>query len=745
MYSVKYGNDYLFDPYGEKDEKISNARLSAEINASAYFDFTISSDHRLYDKIAERDKIVKLYSDDKLLFMGEITDIQEDFYGSKDISCVDPRDHLGDIMLRPYSTLEGEQPILAPSSIEGYFQWLIDQYNNGGIGLKFKFDVGVNQGAALSKTNYIHCSSSSYPTVASEIENNILDQFGGYLTLTYPNDQPTLNLYADVHESNTQIIDFGVNLLDFAKTTTTDKLYTVVRPEGGTPKSEDGSTTQQEPVTIESLPDGTTTVDSDYVKMGDVVYNIQSVNRYGYREYNYTNTNVLTAQDLLEDAVKDLKKVVEPRPTIEVKAVDLALFMDGYNHLDCGVAARVRSKPHNVDEYLLVSSIDIDLMNPGQTTYTLGQAYNSLTGEQSSFVKSLNAGINSSYDAVADLDQTVKDQAVTIDGVQQIANQANDTANSAKTAAENAQTDATNAAKIATNYLKFDSSGLCVGNMTGTLGYNTLIKSNGVDIRNGSTVLASFSPSNINIGISSDESSVQFCDDSFRIIAYKKPMGSSGSVKLAWLSSTNSSIKIGGSKGLGFSGYTNEGLWFEESGDTIVASNGTAVFEGNNENVPTFRRSLIDTALVGTCIKVKSSADIVANQTNTFNRGSYDTLLLTNDPLGDILELSGGSVNIKLSGIYLMYISALFYANVLGDLCHYGIGESVGGLSIDAQIATSAPWDSIYRTSITEVDLSIHGGSPCKFYPWYKCEQGSGSRLQGAELGIIYLGNLGTR
>lgn len=49
--------------------------------------------------------------------------------------------------------------------------------------------------------------------------------------------------------------------------------------------------------------------------------------------------------------------------------------------------------------------------------------------------------------------------------------------------------DIDNAAKTATNYLKFDSAGLCVGNMTGTLQGNTLITSSGVQIRNGSAVL----------------------------------------------------------------------------------------------------------------------------------------------------------------------------------------------------------------------------------------------------------------
>lgn len=67
-------------------------------------------------------------------------------------------------------------------------------------------------------------------------------------------------------------------------------------------------------------------------------------------------------------------------------------------------------------------------------------------------------------------------------------------------------------ASTATNYLKFDSSGLVVGDQTaGTLGGNTIIKSNGVAIRQGTTELASFGPSTIELGKNSANSLINLC------------------------------------------------------------------------------------------------------------------------------------------------------------------------------------------------------------------------------------------
>ena len=74
---------------------------------------------------------------------------------------------------------------------------------------------------------------------------------------------------------------------------------------------------------------------------------------------------------------------------------------------------------------------------------------------------------------------------------------------------------ASDAAKTATNYIKYDSTnGLVVGNLTGsTLGRNVCIDSDSVDIRNGTTVLASYSDNKIELGKNSKNSEIKLCGD----------------------------------------------------------------------------------------------------------------------------------------------------------------------------------------------------------------------------------------
>ncbi|MBO5319084.1 MAG: hypothetical protein J6B01_04660 [Ruminococcus sp.] len=85
---------------------------------------------------------------------------------------------------------------------------------------------------------------------------------------------------------------------------------------------------------------------------------------------------------------------------------------------------------------------------------------------------------------------------------------------------DNAEKNITNAAKTATNYIDASSSGLVVGNMTtATLGKNVLIDSDSVDIRNGSTVLASFGADKVTLGQNSADSIIDLCDGAGTISA----------------------------------------------------------------------------------------------------------------------------------------------------------------------------------------------------------------------------------
>lgn len=382
-YRLTYGDRALFDPY--TDDRVHDARLTAKVNNPDYLDFTLPPGHSLYGEVRERGELVRLEWDGACLFLGEVESVDEGIEGEREVACVGALSWLGDTVVRPYSTVAGEAGLTAPDTVDGLFEWYVDQHNGHCLDSRRRFSVGANQGAALDANNHVYRASEQLPATWGEIDDKILSSLGGYVTVGY--DPLTVSLYADVQETNAQVIDFGVNITDFSRRTDSSGTYTAVRAEG-----KDG-------LTLGGLGDGE--VAGGAAKLGDVVYSPEAVARYGYRECSYRNEDCATAEGLLSAAVGRLQALMAPTVTVTVKAVDLALFMDGYEHLRVGQAVRVRSALHGVDEYLMVSAVDLDLQDPGNTEYTLGAEYSTLTGQQSGYLRSMNSGINSALDAAS--------------------------------------------------------------------------------------------------------------------------------------------------------------------------------------------------------------------------------------------------------------------------------------------------------------------------------------------------------
>ena len=413
MYRIMYDDKFVFDAY-DSELVVTEGKMSVSgVNAVPYLDFTISPKHPLYDVIKEREGIVTLYTGpnaDQKVFDGEVQEIETDTFGYKAIACVSSLDFLSDTLVRPYSIPGKKYRAKPPSSIEGFFQWLIDQHNSRALDSRKIFDVDVNQGAALLASDEIYYENDSTPSTLSEITDKILNAFGGYLFIRYNGKNRYVDLYSDVHEANTQIIDYGQNVVDFRDSITTKDIHTAVRATGGTPKSDNNTNNQDAmPISLSLLEDGVTPFNDDLMKQGDVVYTTSGVQRYGYHETSYSNNDVLDPEELLVRAGLKVVKESSPSKTLDVKAIDLSMYMDDYEHLQVGQAVRVRSKVHKVDEYLMVESIDLDLNNPEQTNYTLGTSYDTLTGQQSGYLKSLNSSINSAVDKAASISADVKE------------------------------------------------------------------------------------------------------------------------------------------------------------------------------------------------------------------------------------------------------------------------------------------------------------------------------------------------
>lgn len=488
MYIVKYGKEYLHDPNVD-DCLLVDLSLDAEENTCGYCDFTIYPSHPMYDKLKERDadNPITVYDGDVLLFTGFIYELGKEFYLDGKVKCKGELDYLRESIVRPYSTLQngyGSQP---PTSVNGYFEWLISQHNEQVKDNK-RFTVGINQGASLDPNNYIYRESTKYPTTWKEIGEKLLDDLGGYLRIRHEGDTRYIDYLSEWTDTNTQILDFGKNLTDYTQTDDSESIATFVVPLGARmsdteysyndgyyqttdktmssekeyyTKSDNGYTKVSDDVTSfeagvtyyeyfelfdeSSLSLTITGLDNKeydtegYRKSGDIIYCESAVQKYGWIGVTYENTDITTKEQLVSKSIIALKELISPKRTIEIKAVDMHLVNPDINPIRIGEYVRVRSKPHNLDSYFLCTSIDLDLNNPENSTYTLGMTFDTLTGQQNKRIKLLNATINQTYEQAEKLTEKEKQNAQSANEALKKSNAATETAKDAKDAATDAK------------------------------------------------------------------------------------------------------------------------------------------------------------------------------------------------------------------------------------------------------------------------------------------------------------------
>jgi hypothetical protein len=488
MYFVKYGKEYLHDPrVGEC--LLIDLSLDGEENTCGYCDFTIYPSHPMYNKLKERDadNPIEVYDDDILLFSGFIYELGTEFYLDGHVKCKGELSYLSESIVRPYSTLQNGFGNQAPTSVNGYFEWLINQHNDQVKDNK-RFTVGINQGASLDTNNYLYRESTKYPTTWKEINEKLFDELGGYVRIRHEDNTRYIDYLSEWTDTNTQILDFGKNLTDYTQTDDSESIATFVIPLGARmsdttysyndgyyvtedktlnkekeyyTKSDNGYTKvsddltafesgityyeyfedydeSSKSLTIEGLEDKEYG-EAGYRKSGDIIYCDSAVQKYGWIGVTYENTDIVTKEMLISRGIIALKALISPKRTIEIKAVDMHLINPEIKPIRIGEYVRVRSKPHNLDSYFLCTSIDLDLNNPENSKYTLGTTFDTLTGQQNKRIKLLNATINQTYEQAEKLTEQEKQNAQSAGEALKRSNAANEKAENAKTTADAAK------------------------------------------------------------------------------------------------------------------------------------------------------------------------------------------------------------------------------------------------------------------------------------------------------------------
>ena len=358
------GKQHIIHDSRSNNIRVNNAVCDLELNKTGTLSFKINPKHPYFSEIYKHKTEVYLYQDKDCLFCGRVLNDETDIYNFKTIVCEGMMAYLLDSIQRAESS-----SFTGDNKIRDYITDVINIHNNQVDDHK-KFSVGLISEVDSSETFY---KISSYDDTLTTLNKDLVGTFNHtYLMCEVKNGNKIIN-YRNSNglPKNNQVIRFGKNLLKLNKNVKGEEIATAIIPLGTTINSkETDNGTVDYKLTIESLPeftDGTIKHDANT----DYIYDEKAVELYGkiFKVINYDS--VEKAQNLLDNAVKQLKYYSELTSIIEITAFDLHLLNVNYNSFRIGQEVKVVSKIHDLDDYLIVQKITIYLDNPENTTIVL--------------------------------------------------------------------------------------------------------------------------------------------------------------------------------------------------------------------------------------------------------------------------------------------------------------------------------------------------------------------------------------
>ena len=378
MYTVYCDGFILYDPRME-ELTILSPSLSLELNKTGSFSFSIYPDHPYYSQIEQLKSIIQVKKDGSTLFRGRVITDKTGWYNQRDITCEGELAFLLDSRVRPFAFTGG------PSEL---FTQLIQQHNAAMADEPEKqFKVGTV--TVTDPNDYINRSNTTYETTWDVLNTRLLDTLGGYLRVRHESDGVYLDYLAELDEMTTQPVEFGENLLSYAKSLSADEIITALIPLGAKLTNEEGQQTDER-LTIADVNGGV-----------DYVYDQEAVDQYGLIFGTETWDDVTEAGNLLVKAQARLLELVKLTASIDLSAVDLSQMDASYDDFRLGQYVFVTSKPHGLErEKYLITKLSLKLLEPAQNTLTLGKAYSTFTDEahkQNQQVSDLVTVINTVY------------------------------------------------------------------------------------------------------------------------------------------------------------------------------------------------------------------------------------------------------------------------------------------------------------------------------------------------------------
>lgn len=382
MYKVKVGEKLLcFTGSVNGMEYVTDPDVKLVVNGVDSFSFAIYPQHPLYKKIVCKVSRVKIWRDSKLLFYGEVTGYSQDMYGIRTYDCEGALAWLNDLHFA-YS-ISGATP-------KDVLYWYIKMYNQKLRDKSKSFELGtVTVHKAMTQDGTegtIARSSGVYPSFWEEIQDKLLNSFGGILRVRYVGSDTCagyIDWLAIPDGTCAQDVRYAKNLLNCDWTYDCTSIATAVVPLG---KRKDSSGDNEVRLTIDKADDDDATFmiqymtgTDDLVKSGNMVYSKSRMEKYGLIQQAITFDDITDAGTLAYQGAVWLRQNGKAASTIRAEAIDLADIDESVEHFTHGDYVRTKLPGDSAESLFPITAIEIPIAAPENAKLTVGTQESGIT------------------------------------------------------------------------------------------------------------------------------------------------------------------------------------------------------------------------------------------------------------------------------------------------------------------------------------------------------------------------------
>lgn len=382
MYKVKVDEKLLcFTSSVNGMEYVTDPDVKLVVNGVDSFSFAIYPQHSLYKKIVCKVSRVKIWRDSKLLFYGEVTGYSQDMYGIRTYDCEGALAWLNDLHFA--YAISGATP-------KDVLYWYIKMYNQKLRDKSKSFELGtVTVHKAMTQDGTegtIARSSGVYPSFWEEIQDKLLNSFGGILRVRYVGSDTCagyIDWLAIPDGTCTQDVRYAKNLLNCDWTYDCTSIATAVVPLG---KRKDSSGDNEVRLTIDKADDDDATFmiqymtgTDDLVKSGNMVYSKSRMEKYGLIQQVVTFDDITDAGTLAYQGAVWLRQNGKASSTISAEAIDLADIDESVEHFTLGDYVRTKLPGDSAESLFPITAIKIPIAAPENAKLTVGTQESGIT------------------------------------------------------------------------------------------------------------------------------------------------------------------------------------------------------------------------------------------------------------------------------------------------------------------------------------------------------------------------------